>query len=51
MIGEFMLRIDDAAGILRIQGDRLDLAYIEKWVGVLRVEEQWFAIRKRAGGG
>jgi hypothetical protein len=50
-MGDSERQLDDAAGILRIQGNRLDLAYIEKWVGVLGVEEQWLAIRKRASEG
>jgi len=48
-MGESEIQLEDAAGILRIQGDRLDIAYIEKWVAVLHVEEQWQAVRERAG--
>jgi hypothetical protein len=48
-MGESERQLDDAAGILRIQGNRLDIAYIEKWVRVLQVDDQWLVVRKRAG--
>lgn len=39
----------DAAGILTVQQENLDLAYIHKWVEVLELQEQWQAIRELAG--
>lgn len=41
-------QLTDAAGILRIQRDRLDMDYIEKWVDALEVRAQWEAARARA---
>jgi len=38
-------QIDDAAGILRIQGDSLDRAYLDKWVGELNLEQEWNVAR------
>lgn len=34
-------QIDDAAGVIRVQGESLDLAYIERWVRVLGIDEVW----------
>jgi hypothetical protein len=46
--GESERQINDAAGVLRMQGDALDLEYVERWVEVLDVREQWNAARARA---
>lgn len=48
-IGESAQQLIDAAGILRMQAGRLDLAYIERWVEALDLREQWGAARSRAG--
>jgi len=37
----------DIAGILRIQKETLELAYIEKWADVLQVQNIWNAIRNK----
>jgi hypothetical protein len=47
-MGESDRQINDAAGVLRMQGKALDLAYIERWVEVLDLNEQWRAARQRA---
>jgi hypothetical protein len=47
-LGESIRQIDDAAGIIRMQKDRLDLAYIERWVQSLDIETQWRTARERA---
>jgi hypothetical protein len=39
-------QIEDAAGIVKVRGDDLDIAYIEHWVRSLGVEEQWNTVRK-----
>lgn len=41
-------QIDDAAGILRLQREKLDMPYIEKWVELLHLNKQWIAAQKRA---
>jgi len=41
-------QIDDAAGILRLQSGRLDLAYIEQWVDALQLSDQWLAASRRS---
>lgn len=41
-------QIEDAAGIVRLQGDELDLAYVERWVASLLLQEQWQSVRSRA---
>lgn len=38
-------QIQDVKGILDVQGNRLDYAYIARWVRELRLEEQWQVIR------
>lgn len=40
-MGESEQQIRDASGIVRMQGDDLDRAYIERWVAELGLEEQW----------
>lgn len=47
-IGESELQLSDAAGILSMQGEELDLAYIERWVERLDLGNQWKAARDRA---
>lgn len=42
-------QIEDAASILRIQGDALDLAYIAKWVEQLGLQSEWQRARTLAG--
>lgn len=41
-------QIEDAAGILRVQGDRLDLAYVRRWVQALDLDQQWRDAQSRA---
>ena len=47
-MGDSQQQIDDAAGILQLQGDRLDMQYLERWVEVLQLQAQWAAARKNA---
>jgi hypothetical protein len=47
-IGESELQIKDAAGILQVQSDSLDKAYIEKWVSILGLETQWKSAQQTA---
>ena len=42
-------QMEDAAGIVVVQRDHLDLAYVEKWVAALQLHEQWQAVRRLAG--
>lgn len=46
--GESARQIEDAAGIVRVQGDHLDTEYIERWVRELGLSEQWKAAKERA---
>ena len=48
-IGESDRQLEDAAGIIRVQGDRLDTAYVETWVEPLGLTEQWLKARALAG--
>jgi len=41
--------IEDVAGILRMQWDSLDRAYLEKWILELRIEAEWNDARRAAG--
>ncbi len=41
-------QLDDAAGVIRVQGESLDFAYIERWVRVLGLDELWRATIARA---
>jgi len=47
--GGSLRQIEDAAGILRIREDRLDLEYILNWVRELGLGEQWAAACRMAG--
>jgi hypothetical protein len=47
-LAESQRQIEDVAGILRMQQDSLDLAYIQKWVGELGLGPQWDAARRAA---
>lgn len=47
-LGESERQIEDAAGIIRRQGDALDHAYIERWVEELGLSEQWKTAREKA---
>ena len=42
-------QMQDAAGIVIVQGEQLDLEYVEKWVAALELQEQWQAVRALAG--
>jgi hypothetical protein len=48
-LSESERQLEDAAGILRMQGDNLDMAYLDKWVQALALSEQLAAARARAG--
>ena len=39
-------QLEDVAGILRVSGPTLDLAYIERWVEELELREQWTRARE-----
>jgi len=47
-MGESERQIRDAAGIISIQGPRLDIPYVETWVAALDLESQWRAARDHA---
>jgi hypothetical protein len=38
-------QLQDAAGILRTQGNRLEMAYVESWVRKLQLEVEWERVR------
>jgi hypothetical protein len=48
-LGESERQIYDAAGIIQVQGTNLDLEYVERWVAVLELEQQWSLAQERAG--
>lgn len=47
-IGGSDRQIEDVAGILRVQKDTLDIAYVEEWVSSLELAEQWQIAQTRA---
>lgn len=49
--GESERQLEDAATVVRFQGSTLDLRYIDKWVRLLDLEEQWASVRTRAAVG
>lgn len=48
--GESQRQLEDAAGIIRVQGENLDTAYVEYWVRQLGLDDQWAAAKTRAAG-
>jgi hypothetical protein len=42
-------QLEDAAGIVSIQRDDLDIDYIEKWATTLGLQAQWRRVRALAG--
>jgi hypothetical protein len=42
-------QLEDAAGILAIQGDDLDTAYVDRWAAALGLQVQWQEARGLAG--
>ena len=45
-IGDSERQLVDAAGIVKMQRETLDIAYIEKWVELLDLQRQWHAARE-----
>jgi len=48
-IGESRQQLEDAAGVVRMQGDTLNREYLEEWVKALGLEQQWVDVRQLAG--
>jgi hypothetical protein len=48
-MGESSRQIEDVAGILKVQAELLDRAYIEKWIKELGLTLQWDNARRLAG--
>lgn len=42
-------QMQDAAGILIVQGGQLDVEYVERWIAALDLHDQWKAARELAG--
>lgn len=47
-LGASSRQIEDAAGIVALQGDQLDTAYVRHWVDALGLQEQWSTAQQRA---
>ena len=47
-LGASARQVEDAAGILRLQGENLDVPYVERWVAVLEIQDQWTEAKARA---
>ena len=48
-LGESQRQLKDAAGIIQVQDQHLDLEYVERWVAVLELDAQWSAAQALAG--
>jgi hypothetical protein len=48
-LGASSRQIEDAAGIIALQGHQLDTTYVTHWVDALGLQEQWAAAQQRAG--
>ena len=40
-LGASTRQLEDVAGIVRMQAEQLDRAYVERWVAVLGLSAQW----------
>ena len=40
-LGASARQLEDAAGIVRMQAEQLDRAYVERWVTELGLDQQW----------
>jgi hypothetical protein len=49
-LGSSRRQIEDVAGILRMQGDHLDMEYVRQWVVALGLEDPWEAALAHAVG-
>ena len=47
-MGDSERQLEDAAGIIRMQRETLDFAYVERWVAVLGLQDQWMAVQGKA---
>jgi len=47
-LGDSNRQLVDAAGIIKVQGDTLDMLYIQKWIEQLGLEQEWAAAQERA---
>jgi hypothetical protein len=47
-LGKSSRQIEDAAGILKVRADELDIPYIEKWVAELGLASEWARARQLA---
>jgi hypothetical protein len=45
-LGESERRLEDAAGVIHMQGETFDTAYVEMWVHALELGEQWHAAQQ-----
>ena len=43
------IAVEDTAGIVRIQGDKLDVSYINSWVEQLDLRDEWLRAKALAG--
>ena len=47
-LAESERQVNDAAGIIQVQGEKLDVEYVERWVAALELDAQWAAARERS---
>jgi hypothetical protein len=45
-IGNSARQLDDVRALLRIQGGRIDAAYLARWIDVLGVRAEWDAVSR-----
>ena len=48
-LGNSDRQIEDVAAILRLQSERLDRRYLERWIAELELNQQWSVARRAAG--
>ena len=48
-MGESERQLRDASGIVEVQGENLDVSYVERWVAALSLQAQWERAKSLAG--
>jgi hypothetical protein len=48
--GQSERQLEDAAAVVRVQGQDFDTVYVERWIRRLQLDEQWLSVRALSAG-
>lgn len=49
-LGASARQLEDVASLLRLHGEEIDRAYLQRWIAALEVGSQWEAVRQSVLG-